>query len=164
MSTLIERVYASAGSEVIIDTIELACDAWDEPIYLVRGFEVGGMTLGLDGVVFKTFTSAPISIALPKKSNQGRQSLTFAIDNVTGQAQKLIDAAIESGARILLTFRRYLNTDLTQPSENPFYATVIGGSVSGTTVQVEAGFVDALNYAWPRKLYTTEFAPGLKYV
>ncbi len=162
MSTLIERVYASAGSEVIIDTIELACDAWVESIYIVKGFD--DMTLGLDGVVYKTFMAAPIAVALPKKSNQGRQSLTFAIDNVTGQAQRLIDTAIESGARIGLTFRRYLNTDLTQPSENPFYATVIGGNVSGTTVQVEAGFVDALNYAWPRKLYTTEFAPGLKYV
>jgi hypothetical protein len=164
LSTLIERVYASAGSEVIIDTIELACDAWVEPIYIVRGYEIGGMTLGLDGVTFKNFMSAPIAIALPKKSNQGAQTLNFAIDNVTGQAQRLIDTAIESEKRIRLTFRRYLNTDLTMPSENPFYATVLGGNVSGTTVQIEAGFVDALNYAWPRKLYTSEFAPGLKYL
>jgi hypothetical protein len=162
LSTLIERVYASAGSEVIIDTIELACDAWTESLYIVKGFE--DMTLGLDGVVFKTFMAAPISIALPKKSNQGNQSLNFAIDNVTGQAQRLIDTAIESEQRIRLTFRRYLNVDLTQPSENPFYATVLGGNVSGTTVQIEAGFQDLLNYMWPRKLYTTEFAPGLKYL
>lgn len=162
MSTLIERVYASAGSEVIIDTIELACPAWAESIYIVKGYE--DMTLGVDGVVFHTFMAAPISIALPKKSNQGSQSLNFAIDNVTGQAQRLIDTAIESEQRIRLTFRRYLNTDLTQPSEREFYATVLGGSVSGTTVQIEAGFQDLLNYAWPRKLYTTDFAPGLKYL
>lgn len=161
MSTLIERVYASAGSEVIIDTIELACDAWDESIFIVKGYE--DMTLGLDGVVFQEFMAAPIAVALPKKSNQGRQTLNFAIDNVTGHAQRLIDTAIESEKRIQLTFRRYLNTDLTQPSENPFYATVLGGYVSGTTVQVEAGFADLLNAAWPRKLYTTEFAPGLAY-
>jgi hypothetical protein len=162
LSTLIERVYASAGSEVIIDTIELACDAWAESLYIVKGFE--DMTLGLDGAAFRTFMAAPISIALPKKNNQGSQSLNFAIDNVTGQAQRLIDTAIESEKRIRLTFRRYLNTDLTQPSENPFYATVLGGNVSGTTVQIEAGFQDLLNYAWPRKLYTTDFAPGLKYL
>lgn len=163
MSTLIERVYASAGSEVIIDTIELACDAWAESIYIVKGYEIDGMVLGLDGVTFKTFMAAPIAIALPKKSNKGSQSLNFAIDNVTGQAQRLIDQAMESEKRIRLTFRRYLSTDLTQPSENPFYATVLGGSVTGTTVQIEAGFQDILNIAWPRKLYTTEFAPGLKY-
>ncbi|MNV83337.1 hypothetical protein D3C71_1771360 [compost metagenome] len=122
------------------------------------------MTLGLDGVVYKTFMAAPIAIALPKKSNQGSQSLNFAIDNVTGQAQRLIDTAIESEQRIRLTFRRYLDTDLSQPSENPFYATVLGGNVTGTTVQIEAGFQDLLNYAWPRKLYTTDFAPGLKYL
>jgi hypothetical protein len=122
------------------------------------------MTLGLDGVTYKDFISAPISIALPKKSNQGSQTLNFAIDNVTGQAQRLIDTAMESEARITLTFRRYLDVDLSAPSEKPFYATVLGGSVSGTTVQIEAGFVDALNYAWPRKLYTTDFAPGLKYL
>lgn len=162
MSTLIERVYASAGPEVIIDTIELACDAWAESIYIVKGYE--DMTLGLDGVVYKTFMAAPIAIALPKKSNQGSQSLNFAIDNVTGQAQRLIDQAIESENRIRLTFRRYLNTDLTTPSERPFYAMVLSGNVTGTTVQIEAGFVDALNYAWPRKLYNTTDFPALKYL
>lgn len=162
MSTLIERVYASAGSECIIDTIELACDAWEESLYIVKGFE--DMTLGLDGVVYKTFMAAPISIALPKKSNQGNQTINFAIDNVTGQAQRLIDTALYLSARIRLTFRRYLDSDLSAPSENPFYATVLGGSVSSSTVQIEAGFIDALNYAWPRKLYTTEFAPGLAYL
>lgn len=162
MSTLIERVYASAGSEVIIDTIELACPAWDESLYIVKGYE--DMTLGLDGVVFKTFMAAPIAIALPKKSNQGNQMLSFAIDNVTGQAQKLIDSALFFSQRITLTFRRYLNVDLTSPSEKPFYATVLGGSVTGTTVQIDAGFVDALNYAWPRDVYNTVEFPGLKYL
>lgn len=162
MSTLIERVYASAGSEVIIDTVELACPAWDEPLYIVKGYE--DMTLGLDGVVFKTFMAAPIAIALPKKSNQGNQTLSFAIDNVTGQAQKLIDSALFFSQRITLTFRRYLNVDLASPSEKPFYATVLGGSVTGTTVQIDAGFVDALNYAWPRDVYNTVEFPGLKYL
>lgn len=162
MSTLIERVYASAGSEVIIDTIELACPAWVESLYIVKGYE--DMTLGLDGVVFKTFMAAPIAIALPKKSNQGNQTLSFAIDNVTGQAQKLIDSALFFSQRITLTFRRYLNVDLTSPSEKPFYATVLGGSVTGTTVQIDAGFVDALNYAWPRDVYNTVEFPALKYL
>lgn len=162
MSTLLERVYASAGSEVIIDTIELACPAWTESMYIVKGYE--DMTLGLDGVTFKSFMAAPIAIALPKKNNQGNQTLNFAIDNVTGQAQRLIDTALEASARITLTFRRYLNTDLTTPSEKPFYATVLSGNVTGTTVQIEAGFQDILNYAWPRELYTSVFAPGLKYL
>lgn len=162
MSTLIERVYASAGSEVIIDTIELACPAWVESLYIVKGYE--DMTLGLDSVVFKTFMAAPIAIALAKKSNQGNQTLSFAIDNVTGQAQKLIDSALFFSQRITLTFRRYLNTDLSEPSEKPFYAVVLGGNVTGTTVQIEAGFIDALNYQWPRRLYTADFAPGLRYV
>lgn len=162
MSTLLERVYASAGSEVIIDTIELACPAWPESMYIVKGYE--DMSLGLDGVTFKTFLAAPIAIALPKKSNQGSQTLNFSIDNVTGQAQRLIDTALEAGARITLTFRRYLNTDLTEPSEKPFYAVVLGGNVTGTTVQIEAGFMDVLNMMWPRDLYTSNFAPGLVYL
>jgi hypothetical protein len=162
LSTLIERVYASAGSEVIIDTIELACPAWPESMYIVKGFE--DFNLGLDGVTFKDFMAAPIAIALPKKSNQGNQTLNFAIDNVTGQAQRLIDTALEAGSRITLTFRRYLNTDLTTPSEKPFYAVVLGGNVTGTTVQIEAGFMDILNRMWPSDLYTSEFAPGLVYL
>ena len=36
--SLIERVYASGG-DVIIDTLELTCLAWTEPVLICGGFE-----------------------------------------------------------------------------------------------------------------------------
>ena len=163
MSELINRVYASGGSEVIIDTIELSCDAWPTPQRIVRGYE--DLTLGLeDGVTQAVFIAAPVTVAYPKKSNSPTQTINFAIDNVTGEAQRLLDAAIEAQARINIVFRRYLNVDLTMPSEKPLYATVLSGSVKGTTVQVQAGFYDLLDYAYPRDTYTVEFAPGIQYL
>lgn len=162
MSELINRVYASAGPETIIDTIQLDCDVWDEPIRLVMGYE--DMALGFGDGTSALFKCAPIQLALPKKDNKGNQSINFAIDNVTGEAQRRIDTAIESESRVMLTFRRYLDSDLTQPAENPFRATILGGTCEKSTVQLEAGFFDLMNIAWPRRLYTSEFAPGLKYL
>ncbi|MEE4464967.1 DUF1833 family protein, partial [Azotobacter chroococcum] len=72
--TILERVYASGGPEVIIPTIELTCAAWAEPILICAGFEdqtavdENGRTL--------TFIAAGIDVALPKKGNTGNQTLT----------------------------------------------------------------------------------------
>jgi len=162
VSELINRVYASAGPETIIDTIQLDCDVWDEPIRLVMGYE--DMTLGFGDGTSALFKCAPIQLSLPAKDNKGFQSLKFSIDNVTGQAQRLIDSAIESESRVLLTFRRYLDSDLSRPAENAFRATIISGSCSGSVVNLEAGFFDLINIAWPRRTYNTEFAPCLKYI
>lgn len=162
MSTIIEQVYASAGDQVIIDTLELICDAWEESVFIVKGYE--DVTAGTEDGRIVTFIAAPMAIELPKKTNAPNQTLRFAIDNVTGQAQRLIDQAIESEQRITLCFRRYLDSDLTLPAEPPFYATVLSGGCTGTTVQLDAGFYDLLNYAWPRDTYTATFAPGLKYL
>lgn len=162
MTTIINQVYASAGPEVIIDTIELSCPAWTDSILIVKGYE-DVTAIAEDGRTL-TFIAAPITVALPKKSNEANQMLKFAIDNVTGEAQRRIDDAIAAEARMTLTFRRYLNIDLTAPAEPPFSATVISGGVKGATVQLDAGFMDLLNYAWPRDVYNLNFAPGLKYL
>jgi hypothetical protein len=162
MSTIINRVYASAGTEVIIDTLEITSEAWPTGIYITRGYaDVAAVT---EDARTLTFIAAPITVALPKKSNEANQTLKFAIDNVTGEAQRLIDLALIAEAPMTLTFRRYLNTDLTAPAEPPFFATVLGGGVKGSTVQIDAGFYDLLNYAWPRDTYNLNFAPGLKYL
>lgn len=158
--SILETVYASGG-DIVIHTLELSCAAWAAPIFLCNGFEDHTCT-DEDGRTV-TFTASGISIALPKKDNSGDQSLTFAIDNVTGEAQALIDAAIESNERITLTYRPFLASDKSTPADPPYRMTVLPGSTQGVSVQIRAGFFDALNTAWPRDRYTATFAPGLKY-
>lgn len=159
--TIIERVYASGG-DVIIPTIELICAAWAEPILICNGFE-NQSVIDEDGRAL-TFLAAGIDVALPEKSNRGSQALTFAIDNVTGEAQQQIDAALEAQERVTLMYRTYLASDLSAPAERPLRMSVLGGSIVGTQIQIQAGFFDLINVAWPRDLYTTKFAPALKYL
>lgn len=159
--TVLEQVYASGG-DVIIETLELNCAAWDAPLYLCNGFDDHICVTEAGDTV--TFLAAAIDVALPKRSNQGDQVLTFTIDNITGEAQQLVDAALDAEERVNIIYRAYLASDKTQPAENPYRMVVRGGVMQGSAVQVNAGFFDLINTAWPRDLYTTEFAPGLKYL
>ena len=159
--TVLERVYASGG-DIIISTIELTCNAWAESVFICNGFENQTCTDEDSRVI--NFQAAGISISLPKKDNSGAQSLMFAIDNITGESQALIDQAIEAEERVFLTFRCFLASDKSTPAERPYYMTVISGTVKGTAIQIQAGFYDLLNTMWPRNVLSTSFAPGLKYL
>lgn len=162
MSALLEQVCASGGPEVVIDTLELSCAAWDEPIRLVQGYfdEI----LGLENGQMVTFKAAPMTIVLPKRNNSPSQTLTFAIDNVTGEAQRRLDQALEAEARVTITFRRYLDVDRTGPSERAFVSTVQGGAMKSRTVQLNAGFMNLLDWKYPRQVYDLNFAPQLAYL
>lgn len=163
MSTIINQVYASAPIDyAIIDTLELICAAWPDSLRLVMGYE--DFVLGTEGGRTVDFMAAPMTIEYPKKSNDPNQTLKFAIDNVTGEAQRHIDMAVEAELLVTLVFRRYLNTDLTMPSEPPFRATALGGGVRGGTVTINAGYRDLLNYSWPRETYNLLRTPGIKYL
>lgn len=157
---LINQVYASGG-DVIISTLELQCSAWSDSVRICNGFE--DQTVTDENSTVKTFSAAGISVALPKKNTQGGQTLTFAIDNITGEAQQRIDQALDAGAEVTMTYRVYLASDLSAPAEAPLALKVKDGKMQNTTVEINAGFFDLINTAWPRVLYTADFAPGLKY-
>lgn len=159
--TVLERLFASAGTEVIIPTLEITCDAWAAPLLLCNGFE--NHTCITEDARTLTFLASGIQVALPKKNTSGTQILTFGIDNVTGEAQQLIDAALEAGEMVRLIFRHYLSTDKTAPAENPLRFVVRDGTMEGASIQINAAFFDMINTAWPRNFYTPTFAPGLRY-
>mgnify|MGYP003643824263 CR=1 FL=1 len=159
--TILEQVYASGG-DVIIPTLELTCTAWTGPILLCNGFE--DQTCVTEDARTLVFVASGIDIALPAKTNQGNQTLTFAIDNVTGEAQQKIDQALEAEFEVMMTFRTYLASDLTAPAEAPYRFVVRSGRMQGNTVTIQAGFFDAINTRFPRDLYTAIFAPGIKYL
>lgn len=159
--TILERVFASAGTEVVIPTLEITCDAWSSPILLCSGFE--DHTCITEDARTLTFIASAIQVALPKRDTAGTQLLTFAIDNVTGEAQQRVDQALDAGARVHLTFRHYVSSDLTAPAEPPLKFVVRDGVMEGSALQINAAFYDLINTAWPRNFYTADFAPGIKY-
>ena len=159
--SILEQVYASGG-DIIIDTLELTCAAWANSIFICNGFE-DQSCIDENGRAI-TFIASGIAVELPKKDNSGNQTLSFQIDNVTGEAQALIDAAIDANERMTIIYRPYLSMDKSTPADPPYFMTILSGAVQGASVRVEAGFFDLLNTAWPRDLYTASFAPGLKYL
>lgn len=160
--TAIETLYASGGRAVIIPTLELFCTPWAAPLYLCSGFD--DIVATTEGGVTAKFTATAFDAALPKRDNSGNQSLSFAIDNVTGEAQQLIDQALDARAKISMVFRVFLSTDLSVPAEAPYRMTVLSGFMEGASVQLQAGYFDLINLAWPRRKYTLAFAPCLRYI
>ena len=159
--TILEQVYASGG-DVIIPTLELTSAAWAEPVLICAGFE--DQVCVTEDARTLTFIASGIDVSLPKKTNSGAQNLNFAIINITGEAQRKIDEALESEARVMLTYRTFLASDKSAPAEAPYRFVVRSGQMRGTSVQITAGFFDAINTAWPRDLYTLKFAPGVRYL
>jgi len=160
--SIIKTVYASAPSEyVILPTLEILVPGYD-PIRVVAAFEDVTVTLENDEEV--TFLQGPFEYKRPTKDTSGNQTLTFAIANVTGEAQKAVEFALEADAEVPVIYREYLSTDLSAPAINPIKMTMRGGGFEGMMVQIEAGYYDLLNAAWPRLRYTSDIAPELKYI
>ena len=160
--TILNSYYASGGPDVRLFTLELTCPAWTAPILICNGFK--DQTCITEDLRPLTFIAAAIDVALPKKDSRGAQNMTIAIDNVNGEAQAKIDEAMTAEQRVSATLRTYLLSDLTAPAEAPYRMTVQDGSIEQLAVQLRAGFFDLINVAWPRLLYTTKNAPGLKYM
>ena len=159
--TILAQVFASGGNDVVIPTLEITSSAWSTPVFLCNGFE--DHTCTTEDARTVTFTACGIEVALPKKDTTGTQVLTFAIDNVLGDAQEFIDAVLESGAMAYLTFRHYLASNKSAPAAPPMKFVIRDGTIEGTTLQINAAFFDMIGTAWPRRYYTSDFAPGLRY-
>jgi hypothetical protein len=159
-STVLDIIYASGGP-VPLSTLELSCSAWAAPILVCTGFE-DKVCQTEDGRIL-AFTASNIEIALPKKSNAGSQTLKFAIGDIQGVGQRLIDQAIDAGAQCFITHRIYAQSNLTAPAEPPYRMRITGGTMQGPMLQVEAGFGEIINVKWPRRLYTPDEFRGLTY-
>ena len=161
MSTL-EEVFASAGEAVIIRTLELSCDAWTESVYICDGFEDQACTT--EDLRTLTFEAVNIGIQLAKKNNKGNQALAFEVSNADGKVQRLVDLALDAGARVAAVYRTYLSTNKHAPAEQPYRLTIMSGTLQGLSAQLQCGFFDLIGVAWPRDAYTVNFVPGLRYL
>lgn len=160
--SLLAEVYASAGREVIVRTLELTCDAWTQPVFICNGFEDQVLTTE-DGREI-IFIAANIEISLAKKNNKGNQTLAFTVDNTSGEVQRKVDLALDEDDLVVAIYRTYLDSNRDAPAEPPYTLTVNGGTLQGNTAQLQCGFFDLIGVAWPRDLYTVSFAPGLRYI
>ena len=154
--------YASPGTEVLIPTFEISSSGWSESILICAGFE--NQICGTEDGRILTFLAGGLDVSYPTKDNTGSQTVTFAIDGVTGQAQGLIRQAMDADAIIRATLRLYLSINLSQPAQRPYYLVVSGGSFQGATVRVDGGYFNLIDTNFNRETFNAINAPCIKYL
>lgn len=158
--TILNRLYASSGEEVIIETLQI--NIGPEIHYLCKGYE--DITATTENGDIVTFNAAAIDIALPARNSDGTQDLQFAIDNIDGMVSTAIRNALGNLTGATLTYRNYVSTDLTAPAAVPYTLAVKNGYWTATQAQITAGYMNVLDTAWPRYRYTLPYYPGLRYM
>jgi hypothetical protein len=102
------------------------------------------------------------SEGLEQSDKASSPSIKLALDGVSQAIIEKLDAALEGLQPVTLVERVYASDDLEGPAVLPPTRVIIRtGSVSETTVAIEAGFGDPANLPFPRETYTRLKYPGL---
>ena len=158
--TILNRFYASSGSEVRLLTLEINDGV--ERKFLVGGWD--DVTARLETGETVTFTAYGLDIALPARNADGTQDLTFAVCNVNGDVSAYIKDLLESGRECEVIQRTYLDVDLLAPAEPPHRYKLKGGAWTVTQADLNAGYFNLLETGWPRNFYTPDIFPGTRYL
>ncbi len=167
MTSLLAQVYASAPEgEAIIPTLEIAL-AGKSTIRLVRAY-TGGLML-LEDLSPVAHEASSFEYALPARNDTGQQMLNVAFADIDSRIREYLRYAIEQGESIILTLREYILDGTSSlpsgvPATAPLLMTVQAAEFKEGLVQVQCSYFDLLNSAWPRRRYTTDFAPGLRFL
>lgn len=158
--TILNRLYASSGSEVIIETLQINIGSTVH--FFCKGYE--DITATVENGHVLTFSAAGIDIALPARNSDGTQDLQFAISNIDGEVSTAIRKALANLEIGSLTYRQYVSTDLSAPATVPYTLAIKSGSWTAIQAQITAGYMNVLDTAWPRFRYTLNEFPGLRYM
>lgn len=160
--TILNELQASGGSYAIIPVLELRCVAWPQPFVLCNGFVDIQVTTEDSRTL--TAIATGMDVVLPKRDKTGSQSLQFALDNVRGETVAAMRRALQVQAEVTLIFRQYTSNDFSAPADNPYHFVVRSFQAKGPQVDIVAAFFDVIDMAYPRDVYDSQFAPGLKYM
>ena len=159
-SAILNRLYTSDGSEIILNTLQI--NVGSQSYCLVEDFE--DITAVTEEGETVTFLAAAMAIALPARNKDGTQDLQFAISNIDGIVSTTIRNALANLSDGTLVMRQYISTDLSSPASPPIVLQIKDGYWNATEVQITAGFLNILKTAWPRYRYTLPVFPGLRYL
>lgn len=159
-SPTLSRLYASGGSEIIFNTLQITVGG--QNYCLIENFE--DVTAVTETGASVKFEAAAMAVALPARNKDGTQDLQFAISNIDGIVSTAIRNALANLNNGTLIMRRYISTDLSSPASPPLVFQIKDGYWKATEVQIKAGFLNILDTAWPRYRYTLPDFPGLRYL
>lgn len=161
MSSILNQLRASGGTDAIIFVLEIKSPSMLESIVICNGFQ--DLQVVFENGENRTAIATGMDVALPKKDATGAQMLRFAISNVRGQAIRIVRAAIDAQEEIEVVARQYVSSDLFKPAENPLHMIARTITTQGDAIDIIAGFFDVIDTQFPRDVYNSDFAPGLKY-
>lgn len=160
LDSVIREAYALAPATVsYIHTLELSHESLPQPLRLVQGYL--HRTLGTEaGMV--VFRACPFTFTLPAVNDGGLTELNLAIDNVDRAASDFCEAAMALPTPVVIKYRPYMSTDLTQSRmDPPLTLYLLNVQISATQVQGRAVPVDFLNLRFPSEEYTRAIFPHL---
>ncbi len=173
-SQAIAEAYASAPeSSVILDTLEFRHPLFiDETgavvaVRVVNDHTVLRAALEADAPAdpgrFVDFQPVRFSLRRPTESDSAQMpEIEITVSNVARILIPYLDMAKESRAPISVTYRPYLESDLTAPHmQPPLTVTLRSVTVDTTNVTMRAGFGDMNNRRFPKMDYTSAKFPGL---
>ncbi|MEY8251978.1 MAG: DUF1833 family protein [Colwellia sp.] len=163
MSSILQAVHASApSSELKHHLLELINPAFPSGSYRwVQGFNDEIFTL--ENGEQALFQQSGFGVSLPNRSMRGNQDIQFQLDNVTGEVLRSMRDVIDSGEKIKVIYRCYLDSNRSAPAQPKIEMTATSLGADYRSVNIVADFHDFVNRAWPTKKYTSTLAPGLKY-
>lgn len=174
LSQAIKEAYASAPAGVIdIHTLEFRHPNFlDEfnvpaPIRVVLGHQILQAKLEDDAPQnpgqYVTFIPMAFDLELPNVEHLAMPEIGISIDNVSRVIEDNLSIAAASPYPIEVTYRPYLNTDLSQPQMNPpLTMTLTSAEADDFKVNARATYGNAANVLVPRQVYNTERFPGIQ--
>lgn len=169
----IKEAYASAPGGIIIHTLEFRhpnfVDDFNVPtaIRVVLGHQNLTAkledTAPLDAGAYVTFVPINFDLDLPNIENIAMPEMGIQIDNVSRDIEDNLRIAAASPYPTSVTYRPYLDTDLTGPQSNPpLTLQLTSAEADDFKVTARASFGNAANMLVPRETYTTTRFPGMR--
>ncbi len=169
----IKEAYASVGGEVIIHTLEFRhpnfVDDFNVPtaIRVVLGYKPLTAkledTAPLDPGAFVTFVPIAFDLDLPNIENIAVPEMGISIDNVVRDIEDNLRVAAASPYATEVTYRPYLESDLTQPQmDPPLTLQLTSAEADDFRVSARASYGNAANILVPRETYNSARFPGMQ--
>lgn len=173
MSEALAEAYACAPvQQTIFDTLEVRHPAFIDDsgnptaIRVVIGYEDVYARIEDDapmnaGAVVR-FIAGAFRFSLPGFEEGSVPSMRITLDNVSREVTAHLEQAIEQLARIEVTYRPYLASDLSGPQmDPPVTMTLTNVHVDVFQVTGTATLSDVHNWPFPKRKYTPTDFPGL---
>ncbi len=169
----IKEAYASVGDAVIIHTLEFRhpnfVDDFNVPtaIRVVLGHKTLTAKLELDAPLdpgaYVTFLPMAFDLDLPNIEHIAIPEMGISIDNVSREIEDNLRIAAASPYATEVTYRPYLESDLTGPQmDPPLTLQLTSAEADDFRVNARASYGNAANKLVPSETYNSARFPGLQ--